>query len=66
MTITGIETETPSHGADAPVVHPADKPGSGYFVLVLLMAAAIGLFLLFAIPTFSGIVSLMLQDAAGG
>ena len=45
---------------------PAQKAGSGYFALIVLMLAAICLFLAFAFPTFSGIMGLVMQDAAGG
>jgi hypothetical protein len=36
--------------------HPRRRPGSGYWVVLLMLIAAIGFYLFFAIPEFMGIV----------
>jgi hypothetical protein len=58
--------EATAHDGDTHRGEPARKAGSGYFALILLMLGAICLFLAFAFPTFTGIMSLVMQDAAGG
>lgn len=61
MTAVHLESGTISDEA-----RPRARPGGEYIVLFVLLLVAIGLFLAFAIPTFTGIVGLVLQDLSRG
>jgi hypothetical protein len=45
-----------THDETVVEARPRRKPGSGYWVVLLMLLAAIGFYLFFAIPEFMGIV----------
>jgi hypothetical protein len=63
--MTALPTDPEASSDEA---RPRAPVGGGYIVLFVLLLAAICLFLALAIPIFTGIVGLMLQDLsrAGG